>query len=63
MKNKILRNGYLEMIKECTSANTSIQRACLIMRAWELPHRVRTETPNVIEYWNDELNIRGVIVK
>jgi hypothetical protein len=63
MKNEILRNGYLEMIKECTSADISIERVCIIMRAWELPHRVRTATPNVIEYWKDELDIRGSITK
>ena len=63
MKNEILRNGYLEMIKECTSPNISIQRACLIMSAWELSHQVMTATPNVIEYWKDEYGIQGSITK
>jgi hypothetical protein len=63
MNNEIMKAGYLQVIEEIKSANVSIDRACLIMRAWELPHRVRTATPNVIEYWKDEYGIQGSITK
>jgi hypothetical protein len=63
MNNEIMKAGYLQVIEEIKSANVSIDRACLIMRAWELPHQVRTATPNVIEYWKDEYGIQGSITK
>jgi hypothetical protein len=63
MNNEIMKAGYLKVIEEIKSPNMSIDRACLILRAWEMNHRVRTATPNVIEYWKDEYGLRGSIIK